>query len=320
MPASVNGTRRKKVFISYRRQDALTQARRIAAKLESKLNCDAFVDESSIDVGADWLKIVEGAIEKADMVLVLIGPTWLAAADFNGKSRLLDSADVVRREIVLALKKTQTLIPVLLDGARMPASNELPDALVQLTKLQAYDVRASQFDDDVDALIGKIGKIFEREDRKSEEFWTIAERKGVKLMPSHELSFSTFLEFGDWVVKIRLGPEFARQLRVDLVEMAFTITDNKFNGTETVQARNELGQAISLESRMEGIYKIRLFKEPSGERIVKALVLEGVNSKKGPFEMEIAFDRRLGDVYVGTDRFGNQFESRLIKAAPVDSL
>ena len=42
-------------------------------------------------------------IEKADVVLVVIGDKWLSITDKNGKRRLLDPNDYVRLEVELSL-------------------------------------------------------------------------------------------------------------------------------------------------------------------------------------------------------------------------
>ena len=90
-------------------------------------------------------------------MLAIIGPDWLAA-DNEGKRRLDDPDDWVRREIVIALGLGRVqVIPVLVGDAGLPAADELPEPLRPLPGRQAITVRPDRFDDDVDNLIEQIG-------------------------------------------------------------------------------------------------------------------------------------------------------------------
>jgi hypothetical protein len=65
-------------------------------------------------------------------MLVLIGPSWLTAVDDDGASRLKTPRDGVVQEIEAALARDVTVIPVLVDGARMPPPEQLPERLESL--------------------------------------------------------------------------------------------------------------------------------------------------------------------------------------------
>ena len=54
------------------------------------------------------------------MIVVLIGPSWLSAVEEDGSRRLDNPRDWMVREIEAALAREVTVIPVLVDGARMP--------------------------------------------------------------------------------------------------------------------------------------------------------------------------------------------------------
>ena len=62
------------------------------------------------------------------VLLVVIGPRWLAAEGKPGW-RAGDPKDWVRLEIELAIKRGIRVIPVLVNGARMPSPGELPPSL-----------------------------------------------------------------------------------------------------------------------------------------------------------------------------------------------
>jgi len=66
----------------------------------------------------------------------MIGPLWLKA-DADGRRRLDDPDDFVRQEIEAALDSGKSLIPLLVGGAKMPATDELPPSLAALARRQA---------------------------------------------------------------------------------------------------------------------------------------------------------------------------------------
>ena len=85
------------------------------------------------------------------VVLVLIGPNWLEARDETGRRRLDDPQDWVRIEIETALNASGLdVVPVLVNGARMPRAEELPQSLHPLLRRHAAIIRRDpDFHDDV---------------------------------------------------------------------------------------------------------------------------------------------------------------------------
>lgn len=126
------------VFISYRHSDTTTgYASWIYHELVDRIGKDhVFKDLDSLPLGVDFVEHVEQAIARADLALILIGPGWLAAAGETGSRRLDDPDDFVRIEVATALRSSPRVIPVLVDGAQMPGSSELPDDLRSLTRRQ----------------------------------------------------------------------------------------------------------------------------------------------------------------------------------------
>ena len=64
--------------------------------------------------------------------------------------------DFVRLEIATALKRGIRVIPVLVDGASMPRSGELPDELKSLVRLQALKVSQDRFRSDSEPLMTTV--------------------------------------------------------------------------------------------------------------------------------------------------------------------
>jgi TIR domain len=128
---------KKKVFISYRRDDAAGFSHAIHDRLVEFLPDErVFIDVHGIETGADFSKRLEAALTQCGVLLVLIGKRW-AGSDESGGSRLQDPQDWVRLEVASALRRGITVIPVLLDGASMPAERTLSEELRPLTRLNA---------------------------------------------------------------------------------------------------------------------------------------------------------------------------------------
>src|SRR5262249_52279572 len=84
---------------------------------------------------------------------VLIGPNWADSRDQYGKRRLNDPADWVRIEIEMALAGAVEVVPVLVNGAAMPRTQDLPASLRPLLRRHAATVRRDpDFHDDVGRL------------------------------------------------------------------------------------------------------------------------------------------------------------------------
>lgn len=96
--------------------------------------------------GMDALR--EG-VAKCDVLLALIGPSWLNVRDEEGNRRLDNPTDLLRIEIATALQRDIPVIPILLDGARMPKSDQLPKDLEELTVRNGLDIRHASFHTDM---------------------------------------------------------------------------------------------------------------------------------------------------------------------------
>jgi PDZ domain-containing protein len=95
-------------------------------------------------------------VAECDVVLVVIGPNWLGVKDESGGRRLDNPDDFVVIEIAAALARDIRVIPVLVDGARMPKASELPDSLKPLARRQAVGVRHAHFGHDAEALVARM--------------------------------------------------------------------------------------------------------------------------------------------------------------------
>lgn len=144
-----------KIFISYRRSDSHWAAHEIFERLKKiarKSRDKIFIDLESIKPGEDFVKSIERNVKTCDVLVAIIGPNWINTSHDGGGRRLDDPKDIVRAEIASALKNDITVVPVLLDGARMPSEAELPKDLRALATRNAVEVRRAHFEEDTSRL------------------------------------------------------------------------------------------------------------------------------------------------------------------------
>jgi TPR repeat protein len=149
-----------KIFISYRRDDSAGTAGRLHDRLAERFGRNnLFIDVDNMPAGSDFVEYLGKQVANCDIFLCAIGPHWLDNKDDEGRRRLDQPDDFVRVEIAEALKRKIPVIPVLIDGARVPKARELPDDLAPLTRRQAVEVRNSQFGRDAVNLTQQIRAI-----------------------------------------------------------------------------------------------------------------------------------------------------------------
>jgi TIR domain len=143
-----------KVFISYRRADSAGYSGRVMDRLDRELGRDlVFMDVDAIPLGTNFSKVLHEEVAKCGVLLAVIGPNWLDARDEHGNRRLDNPNDFVRIEIAAALQRSIPVIPILLDGARIPKADELPEDLKELALRNGMEVRHASFQDDMNRLI-----------------------------------------------------------------------------------------------------------------------------------------------------------------------
>ena len=132
-----------KIFISYRRDDSSYIAGMINDRLGKHFGPNSvFLDIDSIPLGLDFRKHISDSVGQCNVLLALIGDSWINATNDQGSRRLDDPTDFVRLEVESALKRDIPVIPVLVGKARMPSATELPSSLQELAFRNAAEVRA----------------------------------------------------------------------------------------------------------------------------------------------------------------------------------
>jgi hypothetical protein len=140
----------QRIFISYRRDDSRGYAGRLQGDLSRRYSDEHVFRDIEIPPGADFGEYITGLVDKCNVVLAIIGPGWLDARDREGERRIDKPDDWVRLEIERALARDGVeVIPVLVDGARLPPREELPESLLALRRRNAFELSDRRWDYDV---------------------------------------------------------------------------------------------------------------------------------------------------------------------------
>ena len=133
------------IFISYRRDPSKTFADTLRTALQGELQRsgmpsweDVFRDETSIDLGSDFVSTLVSAIPTCDLFIAVVDSAYLG-------DRFDEETDFVRRELLLALASHRTIVPIVMEGVQWPPQRPLPEAAAILGRLQSIvDVTQAQ--------------------------------------------------------------------------------------------------------------------------------------------------------------------------------
>jgi hypothetical protein len=148
-----------KIAISYRRSDTSAMSGRIFDRLAAHYGRHSvFMDVDNIPIGIDFRAHIGETLRRTDIVLAIIGAGWMGARD-DGEPRIREESDPVRVEIETALSRGAPIIPVLVDGAKMPDAAALPQSFGTFAFLNAAEVATGrEFDGQIGRLIAAIDR------------------------------------------------------------------------------------------------------------------------------------------------------------------
>jgi hypothetical protein len=148
-----------KIFISYRRDDTAGHVGHLYRTLVGVFGAArVFRDIQSIEAGQEFAAVIRDAVRSSGVLLAVIGRHWLTHP--AGRRRAFQpGSDLVRTEIETALESGIPVIPVLVDGAKVPDARELPEGLAPLAARQAVELTDRHWDADVAELISAIDRV-----------------------------------------------------------------------------------------------------------------------------------------------------------------
>lgn len=137
------------IFISYRRNGSDAHARVFYEKLKG-MGYQVFLDFESLFSGGFEKNILKAIDECDDFVLLL---------PFNGLERCSDEEDVLRKEIVRAIRGGKNIIPIFINGFTMPKKEELPPDMAALTEEHGFECSMEYFDAVFEKLLRNLDSV-----------------------------------------------------------------------------------------------------------------------------------------------------------------
>lgn len=147
------------VFMSYRRDDA-GWAGRIQNAIDRKRDIKVFRDVNDIPVGDDFPDRLQEELEKCDLVLVLIGSSWVQRAQNDD---LAKNDDWIRKELLYSLGLQKPLLTLFVENNTCPT---LPDELAQVSRTNAARILDRSFDPDIETLLETIQKQVQKAEQR----------------------------------------------------------------------------------------------------------------------------------------------------------
>jgi hypothetical protein len=143
-----------RVFVCYRHDDAPQHAGRLNDALCTHFGDDhVFRDIDTLRGSDNWDEAIEETLPQCHILLVVIGKRWTTLRDSAGRRRLDSDNDVLRREIERALALNIRIMPVLVNGARMPSEDVLPNSIKPMCARQAHVLSDQRWRQDVKDLV-----------------------------------------------------------------------------------------------------------------------------------------------------------------------
>jgi hypothetical protein len=166
--AQASQPRESRIFVSYRRDDSRWLAGRLFDRLRTEYGGNQiFRDVDTAKPGVRYDKRIRSALDECDVLIVVIGDTWLSATDVKGQRRLDSPNDLVRFEVSVALERGIPIIPVLVERTPMPTQEDLPDSINDLAFYDACRIEDERWDNDIQLLITSINELTSSESHGS---------------------------------------------------------------------------------------------------------------------------------------------------------
>jgi hypothetical protein len=195
-----------------------------------------------------------------DVLVILIGPSWLTARDSIGECRLNNPHDLVRQQIKSALLAGVRIIPVLLDDAEMPRAGTLPTDLKRFARRKPFRCQQEHWEGDCSLVVSKIENALREAEFKKQR--NLKKQKIEALAP---LEASAWEKVSVWATHSKSDIEAlkkfldefpdgahssqARKLLTSLLEKAATVKSDRWHGMRQEPSRRALflaGAAVAL--------------------------------------------------------------------------
>jgi len=161
--------------VSYRRIDTGSVVDRLDPILVVAFGREnVYRDINSINPGENWLEALEAGIRRSDVLLAIQGHQWLGIRP-DGTRRIDDRTDPIRNELALAFSRRTSVVPILVDGADMPAPEELPLNVMKIASRNAMLLRSELLEPDALKVVEAV-----RSQKKARHARTLLPRTGKR--------------------------------------------------------------------------------------------------------------------------------------------
>lgn len=212
-------SQKRKIFISYRREDEGAYLVPVLSQrlLERYGSDSVFYDVDNIPLGVDFRQHLSSNIEKASVMLVVMGEKWTGLDIQSGARRIDKDEDFVRIEVEEALSTNIVVVPVLVGKTKMPSEAELPVSISKLAFRNAAEVRTGKdFENHMmgllnglDPIMGYVIPAVKFAPSKSKKT-----KSGAEIDPLYDQAVDIMLKLHQYNAAI--GPAYLRRyLRID---------------------------------------------------------------------------------------------------------
>ena len=143
------------IFISYRRKDSKANARSLYLAIKDDFEVFFDIDkDNSISYGQNFPQRIKQGIKESDLFIPIIGKEF--ASELNKREGKLDW---VFEEILLAKNLKKNFLPIFIDDAFMPNTNELPKNIAFICEIDSFSLSHDKFEQDIKTIKRAIRKI-----------------------------------------------------------------------------------------------------------------------------------------------------------------
>jgi hypothetical protein len=145
---------KKNIYISYRLSDSFSgEISMLIKDLSREFGQHQIIVDLDFDFERSWEDQLRAESSKWDVVIVIIGPTWLNSRDSEGNIRIHSINDFVRLEIAQALRLSSIqVVPILIGEAKLLNQEELPSDIKSLSWLTSFRLNLETWQRDIEVL------------------------------------------------------------------------------------------------------------------------------------------------------------------------
>jgi tetratricopeptide (TPR) repeat protein len=304
----------RRIFVSYRRADGSAVAPVLKRAIEAQEpTARVFVDTENLEPVKKFTDQLSDAIQHAELVIVLIGPYWHTD---EGRRRINDPEDIVRREITAALRGRVAVVPVLLDTDRMPPAESLPDDIRELTTIHALRVRSTGMQSDLEQVVATVRRLLGDRANMLHEVVTSPDSGGARLEyigpplpPVYRVSSSSGRGVPHPNIEQWYGIWECRAATPQVEYVVRFEPDGKRPGIFTGSFAEHHARSRRTESAIQGNWGTVVADDT---HLIVGVYLDftmGAATRK----LILPFHQQVGDAYVGTDDDGLEYVTRAIR-------